>query len=246
MPVSVLCISTRSHRISLYRANVTRNRSRLYRCECTRRKREGTRETECAHIRTNIQRDRERERERIICGKIPLEGEGGGGRGENKRCRGAGLFGIKRRDVEGDGGEAVRALLQRRQHRAVTNCVVLHVYIRTHYTHRTIASQHPTPRAARVNTYTSSQPRRGGGAPCGMQSKTAGDRASCGGLPVKEGFAGARFIYVIFRTVAMLRNSRMTEKKDCRYTPCASDNSLFLHEKISLNLRNLPNKTYGS
>lgn len=90
--------------------------------------------------------------------------------------------------MEGDGGEVVRALLQRRQHRAVTNRVVLHVYTYILYTSRTIASHHPTLRA-RVNTYTSLQPRRGG-APCGMQSKTAGDRAqraSCGGLPVKEG-----------------------------------------------------------
>lgn len=101
------------------------------------------------------------------------------------------MFGIKRRDVEGDGGEAVRALLQRRQHRAVTNCVVLHVYTYTLYTsHHCIAASDAARCTCKHVHVVAAAARRGGGAPCGMQSKTAGDRASCGGLPVKEGVCG--------------------------------------------------------
>lgn len=53
---------------------------------------------------------------------------------KNKRCRGGGVIQKKKNWETGGDGEAARALLQRRQcrqHHAVTNRVVLHVYMYT-------------------------------------------------------------------------------------------------------------------
>lgn len=104
-----------SHQTSLYDVNVTRGIVVAYiELQLHTTTDEKTRDG------VHIQRERER-----ICGKISsIE------RRKNKRFRAAGLFGIKKksRETEGDGGGA-RALLQCRQHRAVTNRVVLHVYM---------------------------------------------------------------------------------------------------------------------
>jgi len=83
----------------------------------------------------------------------------------------------KSRETEGD-GEAARTLLQRRQHRVVTNRVVLHVYMYT---------LHPAPDAActckHIHVVTAAVVHR---AECKVRHSVIARNVSCS-LPVKEG-----------------------------------------------------------
>lgn len=103
-----------SHRTSLYDVNVTRGIVVAY-IELQLHTTTGEKTRDGVHIR----RERKNMREDLLDREKEEQEVSGGGVVRNKK---------KSRETEGD-GEGARALLQCRQHRAVTNRVVLHVYM---------------------------------------------------------------------------------------------------------------------